>query len=291
MKELEPGSIHRYQRSFSQEDFNRFAALSGDDNPIHVDPGFAARTRFGKTVAHGMLLYSALSGYLGAHFPGPEMIPIYQEMTFHSPTYVGERVNFEIWAEQGFSDAGMLKLSTQVVRPNGESGLVGKCLLKPAGISKLPVEHPVLTFQSGELPGVSLKGMVAGQSAVQKRIFSNDDLKAYISISGDENPLITDLSFARELGFKGFPLPGGLLGSMFSHILGTKLPGRGTNWLKQTLHFPAPAYLNEEITARVEIVRLRPEKNLVNLRTYCTNSAGNLVCDGEALVLVKDLEQ
>jgi acyl dehydratase len=212
-------------------------------------------------------------------------------MTFHSPTYVGERANFEIWAEQGFSDAGMLKLSTQVVRPNGESGLVGKCLLKPAGISKMPVEHPVLTFQSGELPGVSLKGMVAGQSAVQKRIFSNDDLKAYISISGDENPLITDLSFARELGFKGFPLPGGLLGSMFSHILGTKLPGRGTNWLKQTLHFPAPAYLNEEITARVEIIRLRPEKNLVNLRTYCTNSAGNLVCDGEALVLVKDLEQ
>ena len=46
--------------SFTQAQFDRFAALSGDDNPIHVDPQFAARTRFGRTVAHGMFLLSLI---------------------------------------------------------------------------------------------------------------------------------------------------------------------------------------------------------------------------------------
>jgi len=44
----------------TQADFDAFAAVSGDDNPIHVDPEFSAHTRFGRTVAHGMLLYSRL---------------------------------------------------------------------------------------------------------------------------------------------------------------------------------------------------------------------------------------
>ena len=58
------------KRIFSQRDFDRFAILSGDDNPIHVDPKFASRTRFGRTVAHGMFLYSHVCAVLGAALPG-----------------------------------------------------------------------------------------------------------------------------------------------------------------------------------------------------------------------------
>ena len=46
------------ERTLTQQDFDLFAKLSGDSNPIHVDPEFSARTRFGKTVSHGMLLFS-----------------------------------------------------------------------------------------------------------------------------------------------------------------------------------------------------------------------------------------
>ena len=48
---------HRRPLDAAPGRFDRFARLSGDDNPIHVDPAFSARTRFGRTVAHGMLLY------------------------------------------------------------------------------------------------------------------------------------------------------------------------------------------------------------------------------------------
>jgi acyl dehydratase len=106
----------------------------------------------------------------------------------------------------------------------------------------------------------------------------------------DVSKLYRDGAYAGKLGFKSAPIPGALLGGMFSYLLGTKLPGRGTNWLKQKLFFPEAAYPQEELTASVEVVRLRPEKDLVNLRTAAKNPLGNLVCRGEALVLVKDLE-
>jgi len=77
---------------------------------------------------------------------------------------------------------------------------------------------------------------------------------------------------------------------MISNMLGTKLPGRGINWLKQRYAFPASARVGETIMAKVEIARIRPEKELVNLRVTCTNPNGDVVCRGESLVLVADLE-
>ena len=52
------------ERTFTQEEYNRFAALSGDFNPIHVDEEFSANSGFGKTVAHGIFLTTCLSGVL-----------------------------------------------------------------------------------------------------------------------------------------------------------------------------------------------------------------------------------
>jgi acyl dehydratase len=77
---------------------------------------------------------------------------------------------------------------------------------------------------------------------------------------------------------------------MFSFLLGTELPGRGTNYLKQKLAFLTPARVGEAITATVEITRVRPDKDLVNLRTMCVSACGEIVCEGEALVLVKDVK-
>lgn len=128
-----------------------------------------------------------------------------------------------------------------------------------------------------------MKGLRIGQKVSAKRVFNRNDLTAYQKLTGDAG---LGYGRAREENI----VPGPLLGGMFSDLLGTKLPGRGTNWLKQQYTFPFPAYAGDEITAVVEIVRLRPEKDLVNLSTICTNQNGDVVCDGEALVLVRDLE-
>jgi len=80
-------------RSLTQADFDAFARISGDDNPIHVDPGFAARTRFGRTVAHGMLLYAVLWTLVRRHCPG--MRHAAQSLMFPSPAFAGEALVFE----------------------------------------------------------------------------------------------------------------------------------------------------------------------------------------------------
>lgn len=122
-----------------------------------------------------------------------------------------------------------------------------------------------------------MKNLQIGQLAVTRRTFTSADLAEYAALAS----IVT--RDARVV-------PGPLLGGMFSYLLGTQLPGRGTNYLKQRLEFPQYAFIGEEITATVEIIRLRPEKELVNLRTLCTNPRGEIVCAGEALVLGKDLE-
>jgi acyl dehydratase len=291
MEELKIGSIHSYSHVFTQADFDDFAALSGDDNPIHVDPDFAAQTRFGRTVAHGMLLYSTLCGYLGTQFPGPGTIQKYQKMTFYSPTFVGEQVKFEIQVNQSFSDSDLVELNTKVIRPNQEVGLQGKTLVGKANKSQVQGSYSRSMLECSDQQVDASKGLQLGQSAHLERLFTQSNLETYSNISGDSNPIYTSIEYAKEVGLKNHPLPGGLLGSMFSCLLGTKLPGRGTNWLKQSLYYPAPAYLGEKIRAKVEIIRLRPEKDLVNLHTICTNPRGEVICDGEALVYVKDLEQ
>ena len=82
------------ERVLTQSDFDAFAELSGDDNPIHVDEEFSAQTRFGRTVSHGMLLATILRGLLDQLVPGARQVE--QKLMFPSPTYTGDAMRFAV---------------------------------------------------------------------------------------------------------------------------------------------------------------------------------------------------
>ncbi len=82
------------ERVLTQADFDAFAELSGDDNPIHVDEAFSANTRFGRTVSHGMLLATILRGMLEELVPGGRQVE--QKLMFPSPTYAGDAMRFAV---------------------------------------------------------------------------------------------------------------------------------------------------------------------------------------------------
>lgn len=130
-----------------------------------------------------------------------------------------------------------------------------------------------------------MNGLVIGQTAMTRRSFSSKDIEGYRLLTGD-----VSLRYGlHQAGDSRLKVPGPLLGGLFSYLLGTQLPGHGTNWLKQRLVFAQSAYVDEELVAEVKVIRLRPEKALVNLGTVCRNPAGDIVCEGEALVLVADV--
>ena len=106
-------------------------------------------------------------------------------------------------------------------------------------------------------------------------MFSLQDLQDYTGLSSHE--------------VSGDQVPEPLLGALFSYLLGVKLPGLGTNYLKQETRFPATARVGESLTAQVEITRLRPDKRLVDLATTCQGADGRLIARGRALVYVGDL--
>jgi acyl dehydratase len=97
--------------------------------------------------------------------------------------------------------------------------------------------------------------------------------------------------FARLAGFApdDTRVPGPLINALFSYLLGMQLPGTGTNYLKQETRWLADAAIGEPLTASVEITRLRPDKQLVDLATACRDQAGRLVAEGRALVYVRDV--
>ncbi len=84
-------------------------------------------------------------------------------------------------------------------------------------------------------------------------------------------------------------VPEPLIAALFSHILGVKLPGRGTNYLKQEIRFLAEAPINAPLTAVVTVTKLRPEKHLCDLETVVLNDEAETIAEGRALVLIKDV--
>ena len=82
------------EKVLTQADFDAFAELSGDDNPIHVDEAFSAKTRFGRTVSHGMLLATILRGMLDQLVPGGRQVE--QKLMFPSPTFAGDAMRFAV---------------------------------------------------------------------------------------------------------------------------------------------------------------------------------------------------
>jgi len=274
-----------YQRVLLQSDFDRFARLSHDDNPIHCDPDFAAKSHFGATVAHGMMLYSCICKALTEQI-GPGVVQLEQDLMFPNPTFAGDRLQVALKVGAAFGDA--LEISTEVAKAGpGGTTASGRC--RVAGPGTLPPK--VVAVSPATEPGDSeLYGLRPGMLARVTRTFGTADLDEYGDLTGDRNPIFRDDEEARSRGFACRIVPWPLLAGMFSDLLGTRLPGRGTGWMKQSLRYPSAAHPGDALTATVTITRLRAEKELVNLATRICAADGRVVCDGEALVLVRNLE-
>ena len=123
-----------------------------------------------------------------------------------------------------------------------------------------------------------------GDSASIIKRFVEEDILIFSELSQDKNPIHLDSNFASKTNFGRKIVHGMLIASLFSGLLGEKLPGKGTIYLGQTITFIKPVFINEEVTASVEIQYIRKDKPIYTLKTICETKLNGIVVDGEAIV-------
>lgn len=240
----------------TQRDLDLFAALSGDANPIHVDPDFAARSGFGRTVAHGAMLTSWL-----IRAAGLPRAPSTSSAMFPAPAFAEEALQAvregEAWQLVRLQDRQVvchLMLDAPMQSETQES--VGKAVCLPLQI-----------------------GMIFEQVATPQA----DALRALQDLQGRAGHAELEPALATELAGQAYML------GLISTLLGMHLPGQGTNYLKQETNWYGCLTPGEAINVRVCITRLRPEKALVDLATQIVTGRGEALARGRALVSARDV--
>ncbi len=132
--------------------------------------------------------------------------------------------------------------------------------------------------------GKTIDELRVGDAASFSKTVSESDVYLFAGVTGDFNPAHIDEAYAEKTFFKTRIAHGVLAAGFVSAVLGTRLPGPGTIYLRQSLNFRAPVAIGDTITATVEVIEILKEKKRVRLSTVCVNQEGTVVLDGEAVV-------
>ena len=106
-----------------------FAELSGDFNPIHLDEEFAAKTRFGKRIAHGMISGALISAVLGYEFKERKVVYLSQTMKFLAPVFLDDTVTATATVTKIREDKPIVTLETVCTNQSGETTLTGEAVV------------------------------------------------------------------------------------------------------------------------------------------------------------------
>ncbi len=123
-----------------------------------------------------------------------------------------------------------------------------------------------------------------GDSDRFSKTVTDADIYLFAGVTGDLNPAHIDEAYAQGTFFKTRIAHGMLSAGFISAVIGTRLPGPGTVYMRQTLEFLSPVRIGDTVTATVEVIEKMADKKRVRLKTTCVNQEGTKVLDGEALV-------
>jgi len=133
--------------------------------------------------------------------------------------------------------------------------------------------------------GYFFEDLQVGQSASLAKTITEADILLFSAVSMDTNPVHVDANAAKVSIFGERIAHGMLSAGLISAVLGTRLPGPGTLYMRQSLRFAAPVKIGATVTATATVTALNPEKKRATLSTVCT-VGDEVVIDGEAYVQV-----
>nr|WP_276508528.1 SDR family oxidoreductase [Modestobacter muralis] len=146
-------------RTITEADVRRFVEMTGDDNPLHVDPAYAETTTFKDVVVHGMLGASFLSTVIGTQLPGPGALWISQNTEFLLPVRLGDELTVSVTVVATHDRERLLDLDTRIVNQNQQLVLSGqgrvKVLAPPRPVvESAPDGRPRVALVTGGAGGI-----------------------------------------------------------------------------------------------------------------------------------------
>lgn len=124
--ELKIGDKFSTSKQITDQVVQKFAELSGDYNPIHLDEEFAAKTRFGKRIAHGMISGALISAVLGFEFKERKIVYLSQTLKFTAPVFLDDTVTATATVTNIREDKPIVTLETVCTNQNGETVIKGE---------------------------------------------------------------------------------------------------------------------------------------------------------------------
>ena len=126
---LKVGDAATLSKTIRDEDVRAFAELTGDHNPVHLDDEYAAGTRFGRRVAHGMLAASLISAALANELPGRGTVYLSQQLQFTAPVFPGDTVTARVAVSKVREDKPVVTLETVCTNQHGETVIRGEAVV------------------------------------------------------------------------------------------------------------------------------------------------------------------
>lgn len=126
MTTLTVGDSASRTMTITDETIRVFAELTGDRNPVHLDEAYAAGTRFGRRIAHGMIAAGLVSAALANDLPGPGTVYLGQTLQFKAPVYPGDTITASVEVKTVRADKPIVILSTVCTNQDGTRVLEGE---------------------------------------------------------------------------------------------------------------------------------------------------------------------
>ena len=126
---LKVGDTASVTRKVTDDDIRKFAEVTGDHNPVHLDDDFAATTRFGQRIAHGIFGASLISALLGNELPGQGSIYLSQTLEFLAPIYPEDTVTARVTVTRIRDDKPIVTLECACENQRGETLIKGEAVV------------------------------------------------------------------------------------------------------------------------------------------------------------------
>lgn len=130
-EDIRVGDKASIEKVITKEDVFKFAELSLDTNPVHLDPDYGKNSIFKDNIVHGMLVSSLISAVIANKLPGNGTIYMGQDLKFMKPVYFGDRCVAVVEVAEKRDDKNMIFLNTTVYVENEDNVVItGKAVVK-----------------------------------------------------------------------------------------------------------------------------------------------------------------